>query len=589
MKQFRFLRLCATRSIALLMAALFAACSASPVPPRPTPTLIPILATPATEAPTAEEVASPLSIIDRELLGAEGVEAACDAPPEATFTCENIDSAPHLEVQITASTFARWSLRWQNAAPLTGDETIALRLSSSGNVSPNLYLATGDGMRIPVPLSQFGLAEGTHTLHIPLREVRNAEGKGLDFSGNSSATNGPSINGVEIVFEWADMQGTITLESVRIEQVWREAVVVSDATTTLADALQVPAGFRATAVAEGLQQITQIDFSETGEMFVTLQNGRVWRYRDNTGDGIYDERILYTVGTLDLVGLLYDPTDGGVWLGSRGQLLHTLDSDGNGVADRRTLRIDGLPWGRHQNNGMVWNPDPDPFTGEPGGSWIYFGLGSTDDLEIGGELNATVLRFPRDGQGSEDLEVVSEGNRNAYDVVWANLPVDLDDHDGPRAWQLFASENGPDFNDAPDEVNHIRWGHHYGFPEHFGPVHPAESDGDPYSGPVYPVTPHASADGMAYIDNPTWPVEYRTLYVALFGEVFNPIPVGHIVERIALRAETTPDGEVTYRGEPSPFVVGLDRPLPLVTAPNGNLWVGDYATGVVYEIAYAGE
>jgi glucose/arabinose dehydrogenase len=189
----------------------------------------------------------------------------------------------------------------------------------------------------------------------------------------------------------------------------------------------------------------------------------------------------------------------------------------------------------------------------------------------------------------EDLEVVSKGNRNAYDVVWANLPVNLDDPDGPRAWQLFASENGPDFNDAPDEVNHIRWGHHYGFPDYFGSVDPGETDGNPYTGPVYPVTPHASADGMAYIDNPAWPVEYRTLYVALFGEVFNPIPVGHIVERIALRAETAPDGEVTYRGEPSPFVVGLDRPLPLVTAPNGNMLVGDYATGVIYEIAYTGE
>jgi hypothetical protein len=46
---------------------------------------------------------------------------------------------------------------------------------------------------------------------------------------------------------------------------------------------------------------------------------------------------------------------------------------------------------------------------------------------------------------------------------------------------------------------------------------------------------------------------------------------------------------LTYRGEPSPFVVGLDRPLPLAVAPNGNLLVGDYATGVIYEIAYVSE
>jgi glucose/arabinose dehydrogenase len=211
---------------------------------------------------------------------------------------------------------------------------------------------------------------------------------------------------------------------------------------------------------------------------------------------------------------------------------------------------------------------------------------------VGGDLNATILRFPRTGQGVDDLEVVSRGNRNAYDLLWAQVPLnptEPNEIESARAWQLFASENGPDFNDAPDEVNHIRWGHHYGFPEQFGPVAVGATDGDPYSGPLYPVTPHASANGLAYIDSERWPDPYRTLYVALFGEVFSPAPVGHIVERITLRAETLPDGTLTYRGEPSPFIVGLDRPLPLVTAPNGNLLVGDYATGLIYEIAPVGE
>ena len=53
---------------------------------------------------------------------------------------------------------------------------------------------------------------------------------------------------------------------------------------------------------------------------------------------------------------------------------------------------------------------------------IYFGLGSTGDLETGGELNAAVLRCARAGLG--DVEVVSRGNRNAYDVVRAPVPVD---------------------------------------------------------------------------------------------------------------------------------------------------------------------
>lgn len=555
---------------------MLAACGGRSTPtPQPT-------ATTAAPTPVPTPTIAVVPIVDRELLGAEQITAACDAPPEAIFTCTDAANAPQLEVEVSASTYARWSIHWENAPALTGNETVALRLTSSGDLSPNFYLVTSDGSRMSVPLSQFGLTEGTQTLHIPLREVRDRDGNTLDLT---------TVNGLEIVFEWADMQGTLALESLRIDRVWREAVTVSDEATALAAALLAPRGFQVAAIAEDLPQNTQIDFTAAGEMLVSLVDGRVWLYRDTNADNVYDERVLYTIGTVDLVGLLYDPTDGGVWLGSRGQLLHTLDEDGDGVADTRTMRFAGLPWGRHQNNGMTWNPDPDPFTGEPGGTWIYFGFGSTDDLEVGGLLNAKILRFPRTGQSEDDLEVVSMGNRNAYDVVWAQVPIDLAAPDGERAWQLFASENGPDFNDAPDEVNHIRWGHDYGFPNQFGPVDASagEVEGDPYSGPVYPVLAHASADGIAYIDNPAWPADYRTLYVALFGEVFSPTPVGHIVERITLRAETTPTGELTYRGEPSPFIVGLDRPLPLVTTPDGNMLVGDYATGIIYQIAFVGE
>lgn len=559
-----------------LLIALLAACSTRATVPDARPTATRIATMPAPR-PMATPTVARVPVTDRELLGAEDVTAACDTPTQAHLICEDATGMPQLEVTIDASTFARWRLSWEGAAPLSGNETLILRLTTQGKLTPNLYLVSHDDTRLGVPLTNFGLAAGTQTLHIPLREVRDRDGNTLDLT---------AVNALEIVFEWADMQGTMALESLRIERVWREAIQVGEEFMARAAQVQAPVGFQVIPIATDLPQVTQLDFTPAGELLASLVNGRVWRYRDTNGDGVLDERVLYASGMVDLVGLLYDPADGGVWLGSRGQLQHTLDEDGDGVADIYTVRFAGLAWGRHQNNGMAWNPDPDPFTGEPGGTWLYFGFGSTDDLEVGGPWNATVLRFPRDGQGEDDLEVVSMGNRNAYDVAWANLPVDLNLPAGPRAWQLFASENGPDFNDAPDEVNHIRWGHHYGFPNHFGPLTADEIEGEPYSGPVYPVTPHASADGLIYVDNPAWPAEYRTLYVALFGEVFSPVPVGHIVERITLSTELLPNGDVTYRGEPSTFITGLDRPLPLATTPNGNMLVGDYATGDLYEVVY---
>lgn len=553
-----------------VVVALLAACGGAAPTPTPAPTATP-------PPPTATP--QPLVLLGAELISAPTVKIACDTGQGAQINCARGADGARMTLSMNASNFARWALQLGPVAvPLTGNETLTMRTRRTGPLTPNLYLVEQDGDRIPVSLAKYGLGYDWSTLHIPLREIKDESGANPDFA---------AVGEIQVVFEWTDQAGVFDIATMQFEAAWSEPVAVAAASDALAAALRLPAGFTATVSADNLREMTQIKFNPDGDMLVSMQNGRIWRYFDDDEDGRYDRRRLYDAGYVELVGLLHDPQDNAVWVGGRGQLHRTLDSNGDGVADVRELRIDGLPWGRHQNNGLAWNPDPDPFTGEPGGTWLYFGLGSTEDLEVGGDLNATVLRFPRDGQGQEDLEVVSRGNRNAYDVVFAPVPVDLAAPDGATAWQLFASENGPDFNDAPDEVNHVRWGLDFGFPDQFGMVTDPAAEGKPYSSPVYPALAHTSADGIAYISNPAWPPEYRTLYVTLFGEVFSPLPVGHIVERIAL-TPVEADSGIIYRGEPSEFVGGLDRPLPLVAAPDGNLIVGDYATGVVYRISYGG-
>ena len=557
---------------------------------------------------TATSTLTPKSIklfdlVDSELLGASGFSIECDHPEDASLTCEwNNDKpniTPKLDVDIHAGTYARFSISWDQASEkiseellndallddaiyeddmLSGHETFTLRATRFGTLTPNLYLIDDSDQRIPVRLASAGLQEGTHEIHIPLAEIRDDDGNKPDFS---------TVREIQIVFEWADMEGSLELESVRFDSAWREQIEAAPAES--AAELSVADGFLITPLVADLQQLTQIAHDADGNMFVSLQNGRVWHYTDNDGDRLYDQRHLYASGLTEIVGLLYDPVDRAVWVGGRGKLYHLADTDADGVADLYTLRVNDLPWGRHQNNGLVWNPDPDPFTGESEQKWIYFGLGSTGDLDIGGELNATILRFPREGSGQESLEIVSRGNRNPYELAWGQVGESSDGME--PTWQLFASENGPDFNDAPDEVNHIRWQHHYGFPEKFGTSfdEPATKiEGLPYSGSLYNVTPHASASGLTYIQNPAWPAAYRTLYVGLFGQVFSEKIVGHTVDRIVLTEVDSPTG-VTYRGEPETFVVGLDRPLPLTVDPNGDMLIGDYSIGVIYRVSYVGD
>lgn len=525
--------------------------------------------------PAQESAATIPTIVDRNLLEIDHLQPVCDQSGSATITCLRDGNIETIATTTNASDFTRWRLSWGQSEEggLNGSETLHVRLRSQGDLAPRLYLLDGTDRRISTPISFSKTTDGWQDLHMPLAEIQDDEGNLLDYA---------DIRELEFVFEWADMDGEIEIEALQFKSIWSESMTLAEDSQRLADSLILPPDFVALAAVDGFSTMTQIQVIDTETALISQQNGRVWRLRDTNSDQIWDERTLYFSGLNEIVGLLHDPEDDSVWVGGRGQLYRLSDNDGNGVVDQAELRVNGLPWGRHQNNGLAWNPDPDPFTGEAGRTWIYFGLGSTEDLEIGGELNATVLRFPKDGQSQDDLEVVSFGNRNAYDVVWGQVEADGGE------WHLFASENGPDFNDAPDEVNHIRWQHHYGFPVEFGVnfEQPATTvDNLPYAGSLYDVTPHASASGLAYVTNPEWPESYRGLYVSLFGQVFDEAIVGHTVEHIKLTPFETETGQ-TFRGEPITFIEGLERPLPMTTDEQGNLIVGDYATGVVYRVVY---
>jgi glucose/arabinose dehydrogenase len=86
-----------------------------------------------------------------------------------------------------------------------------------------------------------------------------------------------------------------------------------------------------------------------------------------------------------------------------------------------------------------------------------------------------------------------------------------------------------------------------------------------------------------------FPDSYRgDLFVALHGSWNRSVPVGYKVIRIPF------DGESP--GSPQDFAVGWfsggshwGRPVDLVTAPDGSLFLSDDSGGRVYRIFYLGE
>jgi glucose/arabinose dehydrogenase len=53
-----------------------------------------------------------------------------------------------------------------------------------------------------------------------------------------------------------------------------------------------------------------------------------------------------------------------------------------------------------------------------------------------------------------------------------------------------------------------------------------------------------------------------------------------------MRVALTHDG-ATYTGTVEPFLTGVTKPVPVATAPDGAILVGDWGTGTIYRITAA--
>ena len=116
----------------------------------------------------------------------------------------------------------------------------------------------------------------------------------------------------------------------------------------------------------------------------------------------------------------------------------------------------------------------------------------------------------------------------------------------------------------------VRSGQSWGFPGCYGQDGSA-CDGVPE--PVAELDAHAAVSGVAV--------------VAILGPAIGPSAfVAEWAKGVVLRVALTADGD-TYRGSVEPFLTGLTSPVPVATAPDGALLVGDWGSGTVYRVAPA--
>ncbi|MFS8201925.1 PQQ-dependent sugar dehydrogenase [Streptomyces sp. CWNU-52B] len=143
----------------------------------------------------------------------------------------------------------------------------------------------------------------------------------------------------------------------------------------------------------------------------------------------------------------------------------------------------GIPKGTNHNGGRIaFGPD----------KMLYVGTGETYVTELAQDKKSTggkILRLTPEGEPAPgnpfDSPVYSYGHRNVQGLAW-----------DPEQ-RLFASEFG---QDTWDELNHIKPGGNYGWPEVEG-----ESDDSKYQSPIDQWgTDEASPSGIAYAKGSVW-------------------------------------------------------------------------------------
>ena len=293
-------------------------------------------------------------------------------------------------------------------------------------------------------------------------------------------------------------------------------------------ALHLPAGYRATVYASGLDHPTAMSFGPRGRVYVSEDVGRIVSVvRGTTTPRPFARGLTVPLGLL--------------W---RGRTLYVSES-GKVEAlrgGRRRAVVTGLPFKEHQQDAIVAGPD----------GRLYLGSGSTcNACKERDPRSAAILSFRPDGS---DLRIVARGLRNPYGLLFVGKA-------------LYATVNGRDDlgdGEPADSLVRVRRGADYGWPDCW-PGYALRRLTGRCSGVTPPVAylePHSSADGIAL-----WRGD---LFVAEWGEYLSA-KHGRVVVRIVHGRATT-------------FASGFQHPLALAVDPGGELLVADWGRGVIYAI-----
>jgi glucose/arabinose dehydrogenase len=352
------------------------------------------------------------------------------------------------------------------------------------------------------------------------------------------------------------------------------------------DNINLPTGFKISIFADNLGG-SPISYPGTNPgprmmllqdnvLFVTIPNqGRVVALPDRNGDNKADETITFIDGLNNPHGIDY--YDGWFYIAEENRVIRVKPGNNSLLADRGTLEvlIDNLPTGGHFTRTLKVHNNS-----------LYLSIGSSCNVCYEqDERRAAISICALNGTG---CRVFARGLRNAVGFVFH-----------PLTGKMYATENGRDYlgdDLPPDEINLIEDGNNYGWPICYGKnIHDTDFDknvyirspcAEPFETPAFiDLQAHSAPLGLAFYYGNSFPAQYRgSLFVAFHGSWNRNVPTGYKIVEINMTDFTVKDFAIGWLSGNNV----LGRPVDIIVAQDGSLFVSDDNAGKIYRIYYEG-
>ena len=356
---------------------------------------------------------------------------------------------------------------------------------------------------------------------------------------------------------------------------------------------KVPAGFKVSMYATGIDRPRLIRTAPNGDLFVALsESNKIMVFRGITSEGKPQQSEVFTTDVTMPFGIRFYPAGPNpkwVYIGNTDSVVRFPYKNGDMKASGAPQKLADLPGGGRLRGGGHWTRD---IVFSKDGTKMLVSVGShsnVDDVDDNpAEVHrADVLEFTPEGKF---LKVYASGIRNCVGEAV-----------NPTTGQLWCSTNERDMlgdNLVPDYITHVQEGGFYGWPWYY-----MGSNQDPRHAGKHPelkgkiivpdvlLQPHFASLEMTFYEGSDFPADYKgDIFAAEHGSWNKAVRAGYELIRVPVK-----DGKAN--GEYEDFMTGFvtpegkvwGRPVGVTVAKDGTLFVTDDGSGSIWHITHNGK